>query len=109
MKTLKQKGYKKKFKRQINQKTYYIASKFCNTDGWEREVYALEVENSGKEVSNWDKTWKEAEKVLLVNFSLKQNNPEVDVQNLHILTNNTSSQINHQQISQTLLVPLPSS
>lgn len=28
----------------------------------ERGMHTLEVENSGKEVPNWDKTWKEAAK-----------------------------------------------
>lgn len=57
----------------------------------ERRTDALKIENSGKEVPNWDQTGKEAEKVLLVNFHLKQNNPELGLHHLHLLTNKLSA------------------
>lgn len=57
----------------------------------ERRTDALKIENSGKEVPNWDQTGKEAEKVLLANFHLKQNNPELGLHHLRLLTNKLSA------------------
>lgn len=57
----------------------------------ERRMNVLKIENSGKEVPHWDQTGKEAEKVLLVNFYLKQNNPELGLHHLYLLTNKLSA------------------